>query len=1200
LKTYLLYAMLVSVLLPALAGNADQLETDVVYLLDVSYSMIGRCKDDGCPENREYLDQSIDILLSELDAFQRGQFALVTFAERPEHEVAQDLDGEGPILSKYELHISSVDDPAKDALRRFLRPSEYGSFSGVGSPASEIVDWPGLVEAVRTLGGEHTAIRDNLLLALSILDEYQEEHGELYLETHQRMVVLLTDGEDNDSRTTQVEMERIMEERGASVETRVLVTRYQWGTLPFAEIPGVQERPFLGKPSEFHRIYLDRSILHFTGNLWMTGEVHIEDLRLGSISSLGGDMTGDEGINWGSIQVSPGGFELPGGIALYCEPTSITPDPVFHQGYPITLVVRLTPLDLVRDHIAKSASGSGDIEGWLGFEFVPFESMGRYVDFAVYQIDAVLPYSQPELSVECEKTGQGFALHLRPNASFVEWAGAARDKVSIEFDGSHFALETIDGTSVSNELDVQLVSSPTTYVLTPHSDLLPGHYSTRIGVQAPSSENGVLVNGGAEQSWDKELVVIGLDRPSLVFPNLWSASALPGAESELAARVRNVRLFGAMPDWRWDRLRITGYFELSGVGVQPSFSPVGETAMDIRVAVAPRDLVRAMKSLINDGQPDGWLEFCYEEPNDDRLIVFERERIAVDLEYRELMVEISVSEFEGPAAGPLQPAIGLAFDFSGDVVEASRRMFVECKGDEGLAIVDESGSTIGCRSTVVAGSGLSLSVSAHAKCGVYHTTIALTPVETDIWVLNPDGSLTRQWEREFQFDIPCDVDLTVREFSFPNPWTIPETDGVRVLYSDEPFILGLGSTLPDSGELHLMLDSWPGGVAELVTDSILPPFSGDKGKLELCILDYEELLKMFPGEGPVSETVHLRHTQAGVAAGSGTEHEATEVGAFRIFLPIVRPDVDVQVARQDGNSIEPLAPIDLGIVKRGTAALELSLDLGALPPEQREVSVRFEDGEFSLGVDLLDESIQLAVLSIPMSAEPGIHSGIITIESSLNEHATINGSLVFTLEYRYEVSDPKPAIRVVETAIPLGIRDGNRLVRRGEPFLQLDFVPERPSAELPSGELQIRVMTDPGFLESALDPLQVVSVRETRIIIQILPNAQRGYHQGEICLSSVDTSFRVEPQRFGFKLRVVTGVDTLVTMLYAIWVAMAILIPVLVLLLVLYCLFKAKIPPHRFVIQILKKQERLAVKMLPVCVLLLWVTVLVLWCLLKI
>lgn len=159
---------------------SETIKTDLMYVIDVSGSMIGLPKSSGA---EDIFPEVIKAIERDIERIEIGTRAFVlTFAEGP-----HDVDGSNKhYQSLWEKEVKSTSD--REKVRRYIR---------------------GLDRAMRDTSRGHgcgwrTAIYDAMKVALERFDRLRETHNRTHLDryrdSHIQRIVLLTDGKDNVSK----------------------------------------------------------------------------------------------------------------------------------------------------------------------------------------------------------------------------------------------------------------------------------------------------------------------------------------------------------------------------------------------------------------------------------------------------------------------------------------------------------------------------------------------------------------------------------------------------------------------------------------------------------------------------------------------------------------------------------------------------------------------------------------------------------------------------------------------------------------------------------------------------------------------------------------------------------------------------------------------------------------------------------------
>lgn len=413
------------------------LQTDAVYLLDVTSSMVGYDKA-ACNKAKDILNTVLDLLLVEIERFSKGRLILITFAEGP-----YDLDGTGPIRDIYNIEIN--DDASKLVLKQFIRPRDYGT------PA-EAPSWLGIYESIhrrtcverRNIG--NTAIYDTILIALQKLEELQTKYSEgpqAYAASHTQEIIVFTDGEDNASKNSFDKVLTELRARYFQMPGRFHYKRYLFSKEPKdikqaedectkikrVEAVGYVQNVVAPDISRLVIVDFDRSLLGFSENLWTpaaTGDTHTVTLR--NIQLYYDHAKEDllSGARLAIQPVQPEDFGLPGNVAIRVrtEPANLI--------FPLTkfdLYLSFEPFSLLEQHL--NHMNLDKLIGILHFAVIPsgeavstnqacyVEAKGSLIDVRRTSLPVEISFRRPELVVSVERSeANRLRIDLVPNSVF--------------------------------------------------------------------------------------------------------------------------------------------------------------------------------------------------------------------------------------------------------------------------------------------------------------------------------------------------------------------------------------------------------------------------------------------------------------------------------------------------------------------------------------------------------------------------------------------------------------------------------------------------------------------------------------------------------------------------------------------------------------------------------------------------------------
>ena len=648
-SSWVMFAALVAfVSLSVQAQPPLEMETDGVYLLDVTSSMVGLEPGAG-----DILKEVIDILLADIDRFSRGKFILMTFANGP-----HDLDGTGPIQAIYEIDIRTEQD--KLTLKKFLRPSTYGLFA----PDAK---WPGVYEVVKpAISIGPTGVYKSILQGLEILEELQNSDGKDYISTHTQELVVYTDGRNNapDSPTFE-EVLRRLKERHFQMLGQFRYKRYLFSKDP-NDLKQAQEECLASQEqgaaeyvqnviapdiTQLVILRLDRQILGFP-NLWASSAP--EDSRTVTLKNVQVhyDRSKEVLLQGGQIRirpVKPEDFGLPPDVTI-----RVAAEPV-ELRFPLeqfNVQITLEPFSRLKAFM-KDQQG---LQGYLRFEFVQQgEASGPeleacrvgnarelLVDFKQSAVLADLPYVRPALQAAWSPAQDSFAITLDSNDVF-KALSAEEQTVRVDYNEKQFTLTDDQGQSHNSSEPLSLRGIRKLLLHIRH-ELMPG--SQAGSVKLTPELGNVLVNGSPFFSTGYEFSVIGFDRERVTCPNLWAVETTGDSRTVMC----EFSIHGGPADRGQLKIQATGS-ELAKAGialdVEPKTldPPFDQRSVSIRVTLNPYNLLTGQAELlakINRSRTDGYLLLQFLSTSD-RLVHIKESRLPIDLAYSQPEIELTVN-----------------------------------------------------------------------------------------------------------------------------------------------------------------------------------------------------------------------------------------------------------------------------------------------------------------------------------------------------------------------------------------------------------------------------------------------------------------------------------------------------------------------------------------------------------------------------
>lgn len=984
------------------ASAQEGLEIDAAYLLDVSCSMLGQVV------TPNILNQVIDILVNEVKSIDKGRIILITFAEGP-HDLDKGPLSNGPIRPIYEFNLPED----HDNLLSFIRPNEYGKFRDPDT-GEIMANWPGIYEATRRNCGGKTAIYDTAKYALDLLEELQGSYPggkEAYAESHVQLLVVLTDGWDNASKLNFQDLLRIMDHRHWEMEKKFFYKRYYFGGEPPPKEP---ERPYIDNPDikppipPFFRIRLDRPLLIFPGNLWFTGELSLDKVQLAKITGPARE------ISWGEISVKPEGFSLPEGVAVH---VSTTPSPLrapFTEGRIFNLNLELTPHPVLKDHLLRQGLVEGTIEGYLLFEFLPKRSDEGFVDFVYSEVPVKLSFQRPHMEVSLATEGEAFCLNLSYNEAF-ESLKEEQKAIVLDYNKDHLYLTDAEGNILKGDQFKFKVGRKLCLNVNP--DLEPGTYKGRIKVLPDSKE--VLINGRASFEEGYEFTIVGFDRKIFTFPNLWAPPAQIAADSRTVV-LKDLQLYGLPADWDWDRLSIIPVgFELP-VGVQFKLLNPHANRFELELMVTSYAQLLVAKAKINEAPVDGYLQFRYQGQGEGsaprRLVRFKvgpgEPGMPVDLEFKRHVINIQFEDRTGSTLYREDPAISLRISYSEDLQGDERKVELQCN-KEHFYLLAAKGERLDCGSITFSGDELTMKVQPQLSPGTYQGSWELSAIG-EIWLEGLEPSLVQKHTGAYTFQVPYLIGVETAQLTFPNLWAYAEIKGnTRTVLSEEALHFSSSPDQPDWGKVTLKLAGFglPKGLLRITPAELGPPFSGDKGKLQLVVTDFAELKRRISeGREALEGSLELGFIAEEAAKGKAkvefaprTEGNGEERLSIPMRIDLHQPNIVIRADPPRG---------ELGTLHRREPAVTLGFEYDPiLKHEQRKVIVECvgtdfqlfdeEGSELACGGVFAGKKLQLRVAP---QASFGEHTGGIRINPAVIPDLKVNGGEgAFTYNYQFTI-----------------------------------------------------------------------------------------------------------------------------------------------------------------------------------------------------
>jgi hypothetical protein len=756
------------------------LERDAVYLLDVSTSMVGK------GEGRDILDSVIqNILIPEIDNFQRGYFILVFFQNGPyDFYDEKQRGGHNPnrcIKSKYEIYIDSQFDPAKLQLKRVLDPQKFGV-------VPECPNWPGVYKAVKDDSGHSTAIYKTLEYGLQLLEELQKNYpqgSENYAQTRYQELILLTDGIEHVSGLPFDKIMQLMDLRSDQTRQHFFYRRIFFGKPPLPkEIPEECKlgRPFIecptvepGKERKLYQIQFLPPVIEFL-NAWRPDETTLENrIELASTEVTASVHTpeGDRPLRWGQtiLGIDSTTAALPDNVMFRLEPESVS--------FPLSsfqFKLLISPYSSFKEWM--DLQNKSEIEITLRRRFQPQSSPEGFVEITGQNF-LKLRYQRPELNVDWDKTN--LVLNLKPNKT-LQGLSDSWKKVIIrcgQTDGKSHFVECGNPIPIMDKIS-----------LTPNPELPAGRYNGVLKVCPEANERApiydqIIVNGQKSCYKDPistsyEFYLVEITPSYLKLANLWGHDIVEG-KRKVCTDI--LRIEGGPADWGKTKLKLN-FKGLTERGIQVSvlpntvMAPFNEQKLsEVCLEFAPYTSLRSYKKILNENQSDGELVFQFDAVDPEQPVVtFRKREINVDLEFRELFIRSVTQEQASPEG---VKGMHLQLIPSEDLHE-SREKQVVVNPVGNLEIKDEAGRAV-TGGILMAGQNYlimpRIERTAKGCVTVLAKTFELMPADNNVWLVRDASTFEKRQEYRFP--------------PTPIPASTPVGQLIRLLQAIGWFLVGL-------------------------------------------------------------------------------------------------------------------------------------------------------------------------------------------------------------------------------------------------------------------------------------------------------------------------------------------------------------------------------------------------------------------------
>jgi len=869
-------AVAVSLSFLSLCCFASDWSVDGVYLLDVTNSMIGYCASGECPENAHNLETAVSLLASEIKNYEGGHFILTVFAGNPSALSSctgpVDLDGDGPLQSTYDLHISSdPNDPKRMWLLSLLDPDTYlpegEEFTDEDDspyPSGKWGEWRGVVAAVRDSGrgGKTTDIYDNLDAALDKLEELELEGGVEYAETHVQRIVLITDGENVCSEVSKEKIEQRLAARDSDVfQSGFLLTKYCLG-----QECGQPPDDVHGDGRAIYRINLDRQGFRFPGNAWFDTTLDLDGITIPSIT-IGTTRSGVESVvDWGQavLDVARRSLTVVGAagnlaplrdVGASLTPPRLNPSGGIRPGTKFDLQVTLSPREALRDAIRAAGSVEGTIVGNLSLTYEPQESEGRYVGFANSAPRFTVRFERPNVLVSLRDTVDGFDLVLTPNPAFRTWAAdeGKNESVVVDFDRGLFRCADLNGNEHSGSIGCTALTAETVLHLSPRA-AEPGTSVGEFRVRCTAAAGAALFNGAADWGSGRVSVsLIGLDGPDFrVSENLWDP---PLAHVPGVAVIAHIKLIGTPEDWDAARLGVVP------VGfpcrVQATLNPDRQGTVTVKLDFP--DVSELGPRRTTDPTPAGYLQLSYSRADGapHRLVAFLIPKPPVYLTNEKRLVHVAPSKQLSRACSgdEVEADTGvvatLTLSAEDPNVGAQYQAVTLSLPDDNHFVLALVGSDATAEEMVRrAGDGVEIKVAPHTAVGERRGALEVTAAEGAYVQVGDSSSVVRSARIEWCVTLvrTSHVFVDPTPLALANPWVASDTPaGWRMVEStgNITFLPPTSGRLAEAGALQVTVAPGSTGlpdrlIAVETPKEISPPFVGVKGPVQLT-LDLAEM-----------------------------------------------------------------------------------------------------------------------------------------------------------------------------------------------------------------------------------------------------------------------------------------------------------------------------------------------------------------------
>lgn len=658
------------------AQTSQELQTDAVYLLDVTSSMVG-------VDGQDILNDVIDRLLLDIERFPGGKFVLMTFADGP-----YDLDGPiGPIRAIYNVDIRSDQD--KILLKRFLRPQGFKignkEYSGYG-PFPDDPNWPGVYAAVKRSGNVigPTGVYKAILQGLDILEKSQKEGSADYATTHSQELFVYTDGRNNAIPSPSFDdvLKRLKDRNFNMVErfryTRYLFSRDQ-GDIKNAEgeckdieqsgAAGYIKNVATSDVSQLVILELDRQILGFP-NIWSAPTGQDSQTVVLRHIQINYNPQQEQWLEGGQLVIQPLKSEdlgLPGDIAIRVgtKPATLRfPLKEFDLSLTFAPFSRLvTYLDQAKKarltgplHLSFLMKGEQQVSlvGEHACKLVA-QQQGAVVDVRNSSPLLDVPFVRPGLVVAVTRSAENqLRVDLTPNQVFDQLTEEQRKVLlSVLPPAYQGSLADENGAPLAWGTPYLLPSRPATLFITFNQEIACGKLDD-LELRISSPFVGLLMNGETRSavSFHYRLQTIAIRPPQIATVNLWAAEQWNPGATEPASSALTVEMCSSAAGRLGVLVKDTQvpaqiHVDPAVVGIEASSGQ----ELNFMLKVQPQTDWEALGQALQSSGPHADLQITFESQEDDVLTVMPRS-LPVVLTYHPRYVALKIRSLAQGKAAP--------------------------------------------------------------------------------------------------------------------------------------------------------------------------------------------------------------------------------------------------------------------------------------------------------------------------------------------------------------------------------------------------------------------------------------------------------------------------------------------------------------------------------------------------------------------